>query len=439
VNQPQPVNRVERQQHLHHDLLKLRRKPTCEMGVERNAVVELHCEKGAVFGGGAEVYRVDDAGMQKTGKVIKLAAQPEFGLPWRVLPQDLNGKNPAGHGVRRFVNFGMLSTAQKRYDPVTVRQNPVRRISTFGLLHRSYYTGKTGQVKTVRHLRQGATTAYYTAEYSVSRPAGAASRDSRESKVVEAGRKEPAVTRVAAPRPCAPGVPTHGVLTGPQRRLDCRVPLHRARIVRDILLVVAGSAVVALSYVLFLIPHKVVPGGVGGISMILAHFFRTPVGLVIIILNVPLFVLGARTMGTGYAAKSVLGIALSSGLIDFFEYAVPVGPATDNPILAAVFGGIMLGTGLGLVFRGGGSTGGSDIVGQLLGKTTNFSTGTALLVVDGAVITAAGISFGSFELALYGFLNLYLSTRAIDIVLEGLSYTRAMFIISTRAEEIARV
>jgi len=216
------------------------------------------------------------------------------------------------------------------------------------------------------------------------------------------------------------------------------VPLHRARIVRDILLVVAGSAVVALSYVLFLIPHKVVPGGVGGISMILAHFFRTPVGLVIIILNVPLFVLGARTMGTGYAAKSVLGIALSSGLIDFFEYAVPVGPATDNPILAAVFGGIMLGTGLGLVFRGGGSTGGSDIVGQLLGKTTNFSTGTALLVVDGAVITAAGISFGSFELALYGFLNLYLSTRAIDIVLEGLSYTRAMFIISTRAEEIAR-
>jgi uncharacterized membrane-anchored protein YitT (DUF2179 family) len=90
------------------------------------------------------------------------------------------------------------------------------------------------------------------------------------------------------------------------------------------------------------------------------------------------------------------------------------------------------------VFRGGGSTGGTDIVGQVIGRYSNLTTGTSILIVDAAVISAAGFSFGSFELALYGFLNLYLQTRAIDLVLEGVSYNRAMFIISDRAGDISR-
>lgn len=207
---------------------------------------------------------------------------------------------------------------------------------------------------------------------------------------------------------------------------------------RDLGLIVAGSAVIGLAYDLFLIPHQVVPGGVGGISMIVNHFFRTPVGLVIVLLNIPLFVIGVRTLGKGYGVKSVLGLTISSGLIDFFAYAVPVKSATENPLLAAIFGGIMLGAGLGLVFRGGGSTGGTDIVGQVLARSTNLSTGTAILIADAIVISLAGLAFGSIELALYGFVNLYLSTRAIDLVLEGLSYTRAMFIISDRGPEIAK-
>ncbi len=207
---------------------------------------------------------------------------------------------------------------------------------------------------------------------------------------------------------------------------------------RDLGLIAAGSAVIGLAYDLFLIPHQVVPGGVGGISMIVNHFFRTPVGLVIVLLNIPLFIIGVRTLGKGYGIKSVLGLTISSGLIDFFTYAVPVKSATENSLLAAIFGGIMLGAGLGLVFRGGGSTGGTDIVGQVLARSTNLSTGTAILIADAIVISLAGLAFGSIELALYGFVNLYLSTRAIDLVLEGLSYTRAMFIISDRGPEIAK-
>ncbi len=194
----------------------------------------------------------------------------------------------------------------------------------------------------------------------------------------------------------------------------------------------------ALAYALFLIPHKIVPGGVGGVAIILNHFFNTPIGLVIVIVNVPLFIIGIRVLGRHYGVKSILGVVMFSALIDLFGYILPLGPATADPILACVFGGLLLGAGLGLVFRGGGSTGGVDIAAQILNRYTNLSTGTAMLIVDTVVIAGAGISFGSFELALYGCLSLYLQTRAVDLVLEGLSYTRAMFINSRAAAEIAR-
>ncbi|MBM3313920.1 YitT family protein [candidate division WOR-3 bacterium] len=202
--------------------------------------------------------------------------------------------------------------------------------------------------------------------------------------------------------------------------------------------IIIGSAVMALAYSLFLIPHHIVPGGAGGVAMILNYFFATPVGLVILVINLPLFVLGIRVIGRAYGVKSILGVALSSLMIDGFTYVLHLGPATDNKILACIFGGILLGAGLGLVFRGGGSTGGSDIAGQVLHRYTSLSTGTAILVVDFIVITAAGLAFGQFELALYGYLNLYLQTRAIDLVLEGLSYTRALFIVTNSADQVAR-
>lgn len=205
----------------------------------------------------------------------------------------------------------------------------------------------------------------------------------------------------------------------------------------DGFLLIAGSAVMALAYNLFLIPHRVVPGGASGIAMVLNHFLGTPVGLVSLGLNVPLFVLGVRVLGSRYGVKSLVGVALSSLLIDFFTYVVPVGRATDDIILACVFGGITLGAGLGLVFRGGGSTGGSDIVGQVLNRYTNLSTGSAILLIDALIISAAGLCYQDLELALYGYLNLYLATRTIDLVVEGVSYTRAVLVVSGKPAEVS--
>jgi len=210
------------------------------------------------------------------------------------------------------------------------------------------------------------------------------------------------------------------------------------KLLGDGLLMVAGSAVCGLAFTLFLIPHKVVPGGVSGVAMILNHLADLPVGLTTIVLNLPLFALGVKVLGKLYGLKSFIGMLLSSLAIDFFTYVVPTGQATDDPIMACLFGGIVLGAGLGLVFRSGGSTGGTDILGMVLSRWTNLSLGSALLLIDIVIISCAGFAYANFELALYGFLNVYVQVWMIDLVLEGVSYTRAMFVISERATAVGQ-
>ncbi|MCX7756804.1 MAG: YitT family protein [candidate division WOR-3 bacterium] len=207
---------------------------------------------------------------------------------------------------------------------------------------------------------------------------------------------------------------------------------------KNLILIVFGCLVYALAYVLFLIPHQIVPGGISGVSLVINYFFHTPIGVVIVILNIPIFLVGAKVIGQLFMVKSIIGVLLSSFFIDFFTYAVPLSSITSNKILACLYGGITLGIGLGLIFRGGASTGGTDIIGQVINRYSNFSTGNSILIVDFCIISLSGIAFRNFELALYGYLTLFFSTKIIDLVLEGMSYTRAAFIVSDKTEEIAQ-
>jgi uncharacterized membrane-anchored protein YitT (DUF2179 family) len=207
--------------------------------------------------------------------------------------------------------------------------------------------------------------------------------------------------------------------------------------VLDGLLIVAGCVLMGLAYSLFLIPHHFVPGGVSGIAIIINYFTKLPVGALIIALNIPIFLLGLRTMGKRYVAGSLLGMVLSSVMIDIFHEILRVRAATQNEILAAIYGGIMLGAGLGLVFRGRASTGGSDIIGMILSKYTGMSLGFGIMVSDFLIISASGLALWSLEAPLYGYIVLFLSTRVIDLVLEGWSYSKLVIITSTRTDEIA--
>ncbi len=203
-----------------------------------------------------------------------------------------------------------------------------------------------------------------------------------------------------------------------------------------IVYIIIGCIICALSYSVFLIPHQIVPGGVTGIAMILHFLYNSPVGVIAILLNIPLFIVAVRVLGISFGFKSLIAIFCTNLLIDFFIYSVKITTPTDNIILAALYGGMLLGLGLGLIFRGEASTGGTDIVGQILNRFTNMTIGMWIMIVDFVVITLAGITTRSYELALLGYLALFLSSRVIDLVIEGMDYARAVFVISEEYEKI---
>lgn len=201
--------------------------------------------------------------------------------------------------------------------------------------------------------------------------------------------------------------------------------------------ILVGCAVMGLAYALFLIPHHFVPGGVSGVAIIVNYFFKLPVGALIMVLNIPVFLLGLKTMGKKYVVNSLAGMIVSSVFIDLFHEVLRVPSATDNPVLASIYGGVMLGVGLGIVFRGRASTGGSDIIGLVLSKHTGLSLGYGIMITDFVIISASGFAMRSLEAPLYGYLVLFLSTKVIDLILEGWSYSKLVIITSQRTEEIS--
>jgi len=201
-------------------------------------------------------------------------------------------------------------------------------------------------------------------------------------------------------------------------------------------LVILGSIIMGIGYSLFLIPHHFVPGGVSGIAMIVNYFTRLPLGILIMVLNIPVFILGIKIMGRKYGLRSLLGMVISSVLIDFFNQVVGLKSATDDPILAAIYGGFMLGVGLGLVFRGRASTGGSDILGQILNRWTGMPVGIGIMLIDFFVISASGVAFRQLEAPLYGYIVLVISSKVIDMILEGWNYTKLVIITSTKTDEV---
>jgi len=197
-----------------------------------------------------------------------------------------------------------------------------------------------------------------------------------------------------------------------------------------------GTLIMSLGLVLFLAPARIVAGGVSGIAIIAQQLWNFPLGVTMILLNIPLFLLGIKILGKSFGIRTFYSFTLLSIFTDFLDKGLKLLPATDNVLLGAIFGGTMLGLGLGIVFRFQGTTGGSDIVGQIINKYTNFSVGTGIVIVDFIIILSAGIIFGNINLALYGLISLYLSGQIIDMIIDGLDYVRSFYIITDKEQEI---
>ena len=200
----------------------------------------------------------------------------------------------------------------------------------------------------------------------------------------------------------------------------------------------AGALIFALSLTLLLDPAKIVTGGVSGIAILLSHLFDVGVGTLFLLINIPILAIGVIILGKRFMVATLYATLLSSLFTELLAYlAVPYLPLTDDPILASLFGGMLCGIGLGLVFRGGGTTGGTDIGVRLLRlKFPHIREGLFFFVIDVTVVLASAIVFRSFESALYSTLALIVCSKAVDMVLYGTMEERLVFIISKTPDKL---
>ncbi len=199
--------------------------------------------------------------------------------------------------------------------------------------------------------------------------------------------------------------------------------------------ILVGVVLTALALVLFLIPNKIAAGGVSGLAIVVFHTLGFPVGLTMLAINIPLFIFSVKELGVRFGIKTLFGTITIAIVIDYLEPIVT--PLTTDPFLAALYGGILAGIGIGIVFKFGGTTGGTDLGAQLLKKFSGMSSGQGLLIIDAFVITIAAFFF-NVELALFALLALFATSKLIDLVQEGFHYARAAIIISEAPDKVTK-
>ena len=204
-----------------------------------------------------------------------------------------------------------------------------------------------------------------------------------------------------------------------------------------ILATVTGSAIFALGFALFLMPNDMNAGGISGLAQVIVEILGFgSVGTLSIIINLPLFILGGVKIGKRFFAGSLIGMVLSSVLIDLFAtLAVP----SVEPLISVIYGGVICGLGLGVVFMAGTSTGGSDILIRLLKlKYRNVPIGQISLCFDAVVVVLTGLVFQDFSKALYTGLSVFVTSQVVDAVVYRFDYSKVALIISSEYETIAR-
>ncbi|MEH7375980.1 MULTISPECIES: YitT family protein [Bacillaceae] len=209
-----------------------------------------------------------------------------------------------------------------------------------------------------------------------------------------------------------------------------KLPLRKV-ILRTIAITI-GAILMATGLEIFLVPNHVIDGGITGISIMLAHIIGWKLGIFIFILNLPFVYMGYKQMGKTFAFSTVYGIIVLSIFVSFFH---PIPAFTDDILLATVFGGMILGMGVGIVIRNGGALDGTEILALVITKKVPFSVGQIIMFINIFILGAAGFVF-SWDRAMYSLLAYVIASKAIDAVVAGLEESKSVWIISDEAEEI---
>ena len=202
-------------------------------------------------------------------------------------------------------------------------------------------------------------------------------------------------------------------------------------------LILVGAFVMAAGFVFFITPYRIVPGGVYGISIVLHHMFGTPVGLVALCFDVPLTLLGIKILGPRFGVKTIAGFILTAGFVDLLTLWWGELPLVENDaLLSSIFGGVFIGFGLGLIFKAKATSGGSDIVAMIIGKYTKLPLGQLMIAVDSSIVLVGLAVFGDWKIPLYSLIVIFITGKVVDVVLQGISYDKTLFIISNKPQEL---
>ena len=196
-----------------------------------------------------------------------------------------------------------------------------------------------------------------------------------------------------------------------------------------------GVFLLAIGLIFFLEPNTIAPGGVTGFAIVFKKMTNIPVYMTNLMINIPLFIIGVITLGKNSGWKTLYATALLS----LFLKIIPTQAVTPDLLLASIFGGLVSGIGLGIVFKFGGTTGGTDLAGSILNKTfPSLSVSTFMMGIDLLVVAFAGIVDKKVETSLYSIISLFVTIKVIDLILEGIGYLKAFLIITNKPEEISK-
>ena len=207
----------------------------------------------------------------------------------------------------------------------------------------------------------------------------------------------------------------------------------------QIILLILGTLFLGIAINLFYLPNNLSTGGASGLALIIYYLYKVPVGITVVLINIPLFLIALKNIGWKFCSKAIIGTALLSLFIELTSGLNNVINIEKDLFLGCIFGGLLNGIGLSLVFKADGSTGGSDLLAQIIYKKRPISSiGQILLIIDSFVIITNAIVFNSISIALYSVIALFISKKTTDIIFEGVNYTKAVNIISKQGERIAK-
>lgn len=208
------------------------------------------------------------------------------------------------------------------------------------------------------------------------------------------------------------------------------------KIIKESLGTIFGAVIMAIGTSLFLLPNQLSSGGFAGIATIVYYFLNIPMGLTIIVINAPLFIVAAYRLGKGFFLKSLLGTISFSIFIDIFDKFTPL---TNDRFLACIYGGIIMGLGTAIILNSNSSTGGSDLL-SFIARTfkTDLRMSNIIIIIDTVIVLLNMIFFKEIEIGLYSAIAIYLMGKIIDVIFEGIYFTKLLFIVSEKNEEIAK-